>query len=83
MVQIRALQTDCALLALKPYETALEQIPSTLSAGRGSSVRYEHEQILALCDAGHAGILHSKRMCFQLKLVAWPYRVNIRLLVTI
>ena len=31
---------------------------------------------------GHAKILHSKRMCFQLKL-AWPYSVNIRFLVTI
>ena len=82
MVQIRALQTQRALLTLEPYEISLEQMSATLPAGRGGPAQYEHDQVLTFFGAGHAGILHPVRTTFQ-QLVAWRRRVNIRLLVTI
>ncbi len=65
MVQIRAIQTQRALLTLKPYEIALEQVRSTLPTGRGDPAQYEHDQVLTFPSAGHADILHRHEWVFN------------------
>lgn len=77
MVQVSALQTKRALLTLKPYEISLKQIPSALPAGRGGAVQYEHDQIFALFDAGHAGILHRHEEVFNVTFAS-PCSANVR-----
>ena len=83
MVEIRALQTQRALLTLEPYEISLEQISATLPARRGGPAQNEHDQVLTFFGARHAGILHPTQMGFQHICQTWRYRANIRLLVTV
>jgi hypothetical protein len=66
MIQVRAFQTQRALLTLKPDEITLVQLSTTLSAGRGGPTQNENDQILALFGAGHAGILHRHEGVFNL-----------------